>query len=652
MAKKKNLKKAAPVETLSRPMPGKKNKPVKPLLPSKTVLILIFTAVVLSGFIIYLPSLSNEFTNWDDPGYITENQDIRDWSVNGINHLFHSYTKGNYHPITMLSLAAEYHVAALKPYMYHLDSLLLHLLTCLSVTVFTWLLTRNLAITAFCGLLFTIHPMHVESVAWVSGRKDVLYALFYFLSLIGYYYYCTAKKNNILFYGLCLIMFLLSLLSKGIAVTLPLSCLLIDYYLKRPLKIRSLTEKIPMLILSIIFGIISIKAQQSSDSISTDQMVPIFNRIFFASYAFLAYIAKFILPADLCNFYPYPVKPNDQLTAIWYIYPIIIVSLLFVIYRFARKNKDVVFGFLFYASCIFLLIQLLPVGTAIIAERYSYISYFGLFFIAGSLYSNAMSGLPSLGKSAKPVISLIVLVWFIYLGINTNTRCGVWKDSETLWRDEIKKQPELSRAYANLGSFLFFQEKYDEALPELTKAIELGPPSAGPYSQLGNIYEKQGKYDLAAIEFKKALELNPKAPVDYNNLGFMLQQQGKLDEALPYFNKQIELNPNFGKSYTNRGELYRMEGKTELAFSDLNKAISLDSNSIRPYESRGILYMAQGKYDKAAADFDSAIKIDPKAPEAYNDRGYNKTISEIIMKRLLLIITRLLKYSPNLQMPI
>src|SRR6185437_12642666 len=372
MAQKKTLpKKSSPASGQKKTQPVQsKASPAKTGLSSSAILVIICLVVVAVGLVVYWSSLSNTFTNWDDPGYVTQNYEIRDWSKAGINHLFHSYAMGNYHPLTMLSLAWDYHIAELKPYIYHRDSMILHILASLAVTVFTWLISRNLSLTAFCGLLFVIHPMHVESVAWVAGRKDVLFGLFYFLALIAYYFYAVSIKNKIPVYILCMILFLLSLLSKGVAVTLPVSCLLVDYFVKRPLKINLLLEKIPMFILALIFGIISIKAQQNAAAIQSSTNYPIFDRLFFASYAFLAYIGKLFLPTDLCNFYPYPTQAGGHYPIIWYIYPIMVLALLLVVYLFSRKNRSIVFGFLFYATAIFLLLQLLPVGTAIIADRY------------------------------------------------------------------------------------------------------------------------------------------------------------------------------------------------------------------------------------------------------------------------------------------
>ncbi len=626
MSKKPQTKKSpiaakASASTVSKPRQANSKTQKKSALSGKNVVYAIFAIVAIVGFIAYWPSLSNDFTNWDDPGYVTQNYDIKDWSKSGIAHLFHSYTMGNYHPITMLSYAFEYHIAALKPYIYHRDSLILHILTSLAVTWLTWLVSRNLFMTAICGVLFAVHPMHVESVAWVAGRKDVLFGLFYFLGLIAYYFYATSKKYKIPFYLLILVFFTLSLLSKAVAVTLPISCLLLDYLMNKPLKIKLLLDKIPLFILSVVFGIISIKAQQGVEAIQSEKVFPIVDRAFFSSYAFLAYIGKMFLPLDLCNFYPYPVQSNGYFQLIWYVYPVILAALLLVIFIYGRKNKELMFGFLFYASAIFLLIQLLPVGTAIIADRYSYIAYFGLFFIIGSFYTSVVNGRIKWLNSLKGIMPFIVAVWVIWLVTVTRARCEVWKNTESLWRDAIEKQPDLSSAYNNLGFELYSQGKYDEAVPLFIKSIKLLPTFDLPYSNLGQIYRLEGKNDLALTEYNKAITLNPKTPQTYVSRAVVYCIKNKLDSAGADFAMALKLDPNLAEAYSNRGNYDDMRGKYDSALADYSKAIELKPEMAEAYENRAQAYIRHKNYDAGIADLNTYLQLKPESADAYMKRS-------------------------------
>jgi len=620
MAKKSQIKKTT-ASAASKSQPVSSKKPTRSKKTSGYIIYLILAGVAIAGCIAYWPSLSNEFTNWDDPGYLTQNYEIRNWTKAGISHFFHSYTMGNYHPLTMLSLAYEYHIDALKPYIYHRDSMILHILASLAVTWLTWLLSRNFSLTAFCGLLFVIHPMHVESVAWIAGRKDVLFGLFYFTGLVAYFYFATSKQNKAIFYILCMAFFLLSLLSKAVAVTLPVSCLFMDYLMKRPLKINLILEKIPLFIMSLVFGIISIIAQQSVSAIQSEKIYPVGDRVFFSSYAFLAYIGKLFLPIDLCNFYPYPVQINGYFPVIWYLYPVILIGLLFVFYRYARKNRELVFGLLFYASAIFLLLQLLPVGTAIIADRYSYIAYFGLCFLLGSIYVSITSGKVIWLKSLKGVLPFIAAGWIIWLGNVTRARCEVWKNTESLWRDAIEKQPDLSSAYNNLGFELYTQGKYDEAIPLFTKSIALLPSFDLPYSNRGQIYRLQGKNDLAMLDYNKAIAANPKTPQTYVSRAVLFCIKNKLDSARADFDMALKLDPNLAEAYSNRGNYDDMRNQYDSAMADYSKAIELKPDLPDAYKNRALVQIKHNKIDEGIADLSAYLQLQPESADGYMKRS-------------------------------
>jgi len=639
MAKKLNKKAQTPpvqAKNKTRAAPAKKN------IPANWLLIIILIAVAVAGFIAFYPCLHNGLTTWDDEGYITNNFDIRDWSSHGLKHLFSSYSMGNYHPITMFSYAIEYHFDAINPYIFHRDSVLLHILTSITVTIFTWLLTRNLNVTAFCGILFVIHPMHVESVAWASGRKDVLFGLFYFLALIAWYYYCSAKKNKGVYYSLCVLFFLMSLLSKGVAVTLPVSCLLIDYYLKRPLKLKLLLEKIPLFLLSFVFGIISIKAQESAGAI---QKTPysVLDRLLYASHNFLEYIWKSILPVDLSNFYIYPAKTDGSFPIDWYIAPIILIALLYLVYWFARNNRAIVFGFLFFASSIFLVLQLLPVGDAIIAERYSYLSYFGLFFIGGSVYANAMKGIPSWVKPFKAILPFILIAYGIYLTVLSRERCLAWKNTLTLWMDEMEKQPLDPQSYNNVASEYKSQGKYDEALPLLNRSIVLNPNFANPYSSRGEIYSKQGKYSLALADLNKSIELNPSRGRSYLSRAILYGMTGKVDSAGADFKKAIQLEPYLPELYFNLGIYEELVSNYDSAVASYSKAILLQPTMVDAYFNRGLAHLKHNNTDAGIKDFDAVLQMNPQSAPAYLDRSaawnskkeYKKALDDALMAQQL-----------------
>jgi len=311
-------------------------------------------AILLITFIIYFPTLQNEFTTWDDDKYVTENYQIRDFTFNNIEIFFSDYYYGIYHPFTMASLMIDYHFNELDATYFHLVSLILHLINTALVFILILAIINNLEIAIITSLLFGVHTLHVESVAWVSGRKDVLYALFYLLSLITYIKYLNIieirlmkaeiKKNSFqiqfskatAYYFFSLILYLFSILSKGMAVTLAFSVIAIDYLFKRNLLSRMVIfEKIPFIVLSVIFGIISIHAPETTGGMTNPVDYTLFEEIHLASYAFVQYLLKMIIPINLSAYYPYP----ENISGLLYLFPVLFIAYILIIVFINKKSR-------------------------------------------------------------------------------------------------------------------------------------------------------------------------------------------------------------------------------------------------------------------------------------------------------------------------
>ena len=587
-------------------------------------MLLILLAIAVVGFIIYWPTLKYDFTGYDDNLYVTENPGITDWSSKGINQIFHSYAVGNYHPLTMLSYAAEYHVDKLKPYIYHRDSMILLILTCFAITLLAWLLTENLIIAAFCGILYVIHPMNAESVAWVAGRKHELFGFFYFLGLIGWCYYTTSTKYKIPFYIACLAIFTLSLFSLAMAVTFPLSCLLISYYLKKPLKIRLLIEQLPFFALALIFGIVAINAQKSAGAVSMGASTHFvfLDRIMYASFAFLDYIRKLFLPFDLSNIYRYPMKTDGSLPAIWYLYPFLAVGLIFLLYRYGRKNRDIIFGFLFYLTAIALVLQFLPVGDSITADRYAYVSYFGLIFILASWYFKASQAKWAWIKPIKPALPFIVLIWFAYLGYTTRVHAAIWKDTESLCKDMIVKQPAYPHSYKKLWTLLQKQGRQEEMIPMLNNAIASMPDFYMPYFIRAEIYRSKGMIPQALADYNKSIRLFQEEADAYMGRAIVFSMQNKFDSAGKDFRICLSLDPKNVAGYLNRGNYYMMTNRFDSAMADYNKTLEMDPNQPGAYINRGWGLVNHHDYDAGIKDINEYLKLMPESGEGYIKRSY------------------------------
>src|SRR5438552_3830028 len=337
---------------------------------------LIFLMIVLTGLCL-CPMLKNEFTNWDDEYYVVNNALLRgpDWAG-----IFTQPVVSNYHPITVISLAINYGISGLEPWSYLLFNLLFHLVNTALVFYFIYSISDKKVWVAFAtAFVFGIHPLHVESVALISERKDVLYTLFFLLSLIAYWKYLVSHKFT--WYLLCFFLFGFSLLSKPAAIILPLVLFLLDYWKKRKYSHKLIFEKIPFVVLSVLIAVITFRFQ-STTAMATLDIYPLAVRLLFACYVVMIYFFRFFIPYPLSAFHPFP--PPGDLGWPVYIAPLFIVGLLFFIWRY-RKEKVVVFSFGFFLINLLLVLQIVSIGYTIVSERYTYVPYIGLAFLLASL---------------------------------------------------------------------------------------------------------------------------------------------------------------------------------------------------------------------------------------------------------------------------
>lgn len=598
---------------------------------------LLVTAIALITWLFFQVCLDNQLTNWDDPGYVKDNALIKDLSFEGIKNIFSTPIMGNYHPLTILTYAFDYSYDRLQPWFFHLDSLLLHILATILVYWFVNLLTRRPVAAAVTALLFGLHPMHVESIAWIAGRKDPLYGVFYIGACIAYLQYVrTTDTKKWLLYGGAILLFLASLLSKPVAVTLPLTLLLLDYYEARKFNYRILVEKIPHFAIAIGFGIKSVLDQKTFGSLGTQTVSYNFlERIGLGGYALVTYLWKAILPVDLKCFYPYPLKSNNGTIEYWYyLYPAAVIALVFLLWKFARKNRMLVFGCLFFLVNIILLLQFIPVGGAILADRYSYIPYLGLFFIAGWFVSVWFE--PGGKKVIGYPILAATVAYSFFLGNLSNERCKVWYDTASLWRDEIEKEPiKAPNAYNNLG-FNYFNKFNDALTPAekkiyfdsayylLNRAIELQPTFVNPYISLGELTRTAGDFVTAKSYYNRALALkgSEEDANAYLGLAIIYAIGQKFDSSGYCFKMALQYKPYFPEAISNYGNFLDMTGRHDEALVQYGKAIAQNPDMYAPYLNRGRALTRMKRCDEAIKDFEKAMQISPNMGEVYYARSF------------------------------
>jgi tetratricopeptide (TPR) repeat protein len=592
-----------------------------PLMKKMFYLLLILVIT----FSVYSPARNAKLTNWDDEEYVSKNPDITSFKKHK-SRLFTEIYAGNYHPLTMLSLTYDYSIGKLNPKSYHRTNIILHLINSILVFWLVILLAKNIEIGLICGLLFGIHPLHVESVAWVSERKDVLYTLFFLSSLIAYLKYL--KEDKLKFYLLALFLFILSLLSKGMAVSLSITLIAIDYlYNRKIVSKKVLIEKIPFLALSFLFGLIAIYAQPlAAEELDVFRSAPaenpFYEKLLYATYNIGHYIAKLFIPFNLAIYYPYPEKNNDMLPLQYYIVPFLMITFLITSSILILKSKNyywrsAFFCFLFFIINIALVLQLFPIGDAIMADRYTYISSIGIFLFIG------FSGKYIIERRPKMMYILMTLlvgysVWLSYLSYN---RCKVWHDSISLWTDEIAKYHHLGFPYNNRGIAKHDLKDFAGALQDYNKCIELDPSFYKAYYNKGILESTLNNYQASIKLFDKALSVNKNFPDVYPERAAAKYKFKDYKGAIQDYSFYIKSNPSNPFIYNSRGLAYFHLDDYSNALNDYNKAIELLPGYVEAYTNRGIAKSMLKDFQGAITDFNKAIEISPTYSHAYYNKG-------------------------------
>ncbi len=581
-------------------------------------LILLFTIIV------YIPSINNDFVvNWDDGGYITEYEVVQDLNAENLKVIFSTFYKGNYHPITTMVNAFEYAIAGTDPTLYHIVNLLFHIINVFLVFWFILLLTKRREIAAICAILFGIHPMHVESVAWISELKDVMYTLFFLSSMIYYYFFISRKNKKAKHYIISLILFGLSLFSKSAAVTLPVALLLIDYFAKRKLRFNLVVEKIPFFLFSIAFGVTAILSQGERGAIQ--DLTPMFSiaeRLMIASYASMVYILKLFVPINLAAMYPYPHRIDEMLPPEYFIAPFFVIILAVLIFISRKKTKYLIFGSLFFLVTISIVLQLLPVGGAILAERYTYVPYVGLFLILGYGYVYIIDAKSGLRQKFKPIVNVVLVLFILFLSYLSWERIKVWKDGEVLFTDELNKYPDLPFALNNRGYFYYkYHENYDKALTDYSKCIELDSTFHRAHSNRGVLYFNTQKYQEAIVDFNNSLKYRPDNTDALLGRANTFSFLGQFAEAIPDYDKYLELETDDNKGYMWRGIAKFRIGKFEDALADFDISISMLPTDYEPYYWKGLTYLEKKDFQNALNNLNIAAENNPTT-EVYYWRGW------------------------------
>jgi len=595
----------------------------------KNKIVLILAAIVVITVIVFSNSLNNDFIrNWDDKGYLMDNPYVQNFSVASIKPIFTTFYNANYHPLTTLSYAIELKLFGLNPKPFHIANLFFHLLNALLVFWVIYLIIGRIEAAAIVSLFFAIHPMHVESVSWISERKDVLYTLFYISALISYLYYLKNNKQKQIIITFAL--FLCSLLSKSAAVSFPILLILFDYYYQRPFDKKNITEKIPFFILSAGFGIAAVFSQRTLGAIQDlTPVFSIFDRIFLVSYGILFYIVKLFVPINLSAIHAYPIKMDGMLPWEYYLSPLIILLIVFGIYKSVKYRKEFIFGFLFFLITIALVIQVIPVGKALTAERYSYVPYIGLIFIIGRFYTDTIDNVFSYAKKLKPVFVIVLIGYTAFFCITTWNRNKVWKDGMSLFEDVIQKNPMIDYAYINRAHAKDDLRDEKGAIEDYDKAISINPHFAESYNNRGNAKYLLNDKPAAIADYDKAIEVDPNYALGYFNRAIAKGDLNDLQGAIADYTKAVENKSDYADAYYNRGNIKIKLQDFKGAIADYSETIRCKPQFAEAYHNIGVAKYNLQDFNGAIADFTNAIQLNPNYGEAYN----NRAAANLILKK-------------------
>ncbi len=529
----------------------------------KSGIIISICTILIATFIAYLPSLESGFTNWDDHVYLTRNLKVRDLSGENIKSIFTSFHGDLYVPLTIFSFSLEYHFFGLNPRVYHATNLLLHLLDTLLVFWLVLLFSRRSVVSLIAALLFGVHPIHVESVAWISERKDVLYAFFFLGSMIAYLYYL--RKEAFGYYYLSLFLFFISLLPKAQGLCLPLVLLLFDYFLGRKLDRRVFYEKIPFFLVAAVFLIIAFIGQTEAGRFSEGELFVVPLNPLFGVFSLVFYLAKLCLPVGLSSIYPFPyLGAGGRIPFLFFPAPFILATVIIGAVFSGRYGKKIIFAGLFFLFNVLLVLQFVPTGSAVAADRYMYIPLIGFFYLAGVFFSWLYR---RESKRVKAVLLVALILIAVLLSRLTWLRCGVWRNSETLWGDLLKKCPRATIGHINLGSVFLRQGRVEEAVAHFNKALAAWPDSAQIHYNLGCALDRQGSFEGAIRHYRRAIELSPDYREAHNNLGIVLATRGRGEEAVVHYREALRIDPDYGEAHYNLAlELENLGRNEEAAY--------------------------------------------------------------------------------------
>ncbi len=605
----------------------------------------VFVVMILTGLVVglYANSLSNDFVQWDDPGLILKNRQIRSLDWSNIKEIFTLRRASTYQPIRVLSYAFDYRFWELNPLGYHITNIIFYLLTCIMIFFTTCELLKflraektsesNTRIAFFTTLLFAVHPVHVEAVTWLSARKEVLLGFFSFSSV---YFYLLgrgasdgAKKG--LLYGLASLCFILAALSKPVAVVLPGLILLFEVS-RQGIGVARFRKKflwfVPALVFSFLVTYIVFRVMVEADGIFQYRGGDFLSNFLVAFYLFILSIKLMALTVNYSPLYilslPYPV------IGMWmFVFVLLNLGLIaFAVFMF-KKSKVFFFAVFWFYISILPYSNIIPISTPL-ADRYVFVPSFAYSLVLGLAFERLWSvKLKGFSRDFFPSFTIplfvLLLAGYAYMTVYQNR---IWKDSFTLWSDALAKDPRNNVAMNSLGLIYLNNGMDDKAFEFLKKAVEINPMDPLAHNNLGIAYQNLGEYEKSEHHFLRALSLKPDLYEPRVNLGNLFVKKGDYDRAIAHFEGMLPDQPGNPRIYFQLADVQEKAGELDEAIKNYEKSIELAPHIITPYESLGRLYLDKlGDREKALYFLKRGVQMAPNSKRSPEIKALIESLS-------------------------
>jgi Flp pilus assembly protein TadD len=590
----------------------------------------VYLVLILATLAVFHQLPSHDFVNYDDDLFVYENPQVRNgFSKKGVIWAFTAFSPDYWKPLSWLSHMLDCELFGLRPGMHHLTNLLLHVANSVLLLLVLNRMTGALWPSSFVAALFALHPLHVESIAWVAERKDVLGAFFWFLTIWAYSRYVERPRSGR--YLFVLLLFALGLMAKPMVVTLPFILLLLDYWPLERMQLHStrlkgergmtqssafrlVWEKIPLFVLSGAITVVTIIAQRQVGALKSIEAYPFKLRIANALVSCISYIGKMVWPHKLAIFYPFPTAiPLWQSAGAG----LLLITVTVLLMRVAVNRPYLVVGWLWYLVILLPVIGLVQVGGQAMADRYTYLSLIGLFIIIAW-------GVPSLLASwrrGKMVITLATSVLLLGFAICSVLQVRYWQNSISLFRHTDKVTSNNDVAHNHLGMALVSQGELEEAMSHYAAALRIKPRERYVHSNLGVALARQGRLEEAIGHYTEALRVKPDFAEAHNNLGNALAKQGKLEEAIRHYSEALRIKPDFAEAHNNLGNALAMQGELEEAIRNYSEALQIKPDYTGAHNNLGNAFAMQGRIEEATSHYSEALRISPEHAKAHNNLG-------------------------------